>query len=139
MGSCSKNCRGADVQDHGDPVQLDLPGLRAHLDQQAGRQVVDHVPAEVLQAVRRRGPAGAGHARHHDQPQRLGRVLSRFGGHEPNYPASVSTSPVAMSIASPRGLASSASLIAAASLGPKPGTAAISSTLAARSFFSDPK
>ena len=49
------------------------------------------------------------------------------------------TSPVAMLTASLCGADARASLIARASLGPKPGTAAISSTVAARSFFSEPK
>ena len=52
---------------------------------------------------------------------------------------SASTSPVCMSIASPAGFASSATLTASAVLVPNPGTAAISSTVAARSLRSDPK
>ena len=51
----------------------------------------------------------------------------------------VRISPVAVLIASVVGRRSSCSLIAVAVTRPNPGTAAISSTLAARNFFSEPK
>ena len=85
--SCSKK---NSVYAHPEPRQvgsgrLHLPACRppAH----ARRQVVDDIPAEVLQRVGGCRPTGAGHAGHDDQPELGGRWLNLSGlSHGDDYP-----------------------------------------------------
>ena len=107
--------------------------------QERGRQVVDDEPAEILEALRGRAAAGAGKAGD-DRELYGGRRWRRTSsGRARGCAHADSTSPVAGSTAGPAGLAASAATMASAVRGPMPDTSVISSTVAARSRFSEPK
>jgi hypothetical protein len=72
VGSCSKKPRVRTSSTTASRVEVDVPGLLADLGQHGRRQVVDHIPAEILQRVRRRRPAGHRHPGDDHEPQRLG-------------------------------------------------------------------
>src|SRR5829696_5467505 len=77
----------AHVEHHRKASQSHFARLGADLRQHAGRQVVHHIPAEVLQRVGRCRPTGPRHAGHDDQPK-LGRrwLKRRWLSHGDDYP-----------------------------------------------------
>jgi hypothetical protein len=105
-----------------------------HRGDQLGRQVVDDEPAQVLEHLRRSAPAGPGQSadqRHLDAVRML-RRCRRMLGH------AFSSVPEVSGAGSPADPCS-AVRTATAVRRPNPGTAAISSTPAARSLRTDPK
>ena len=72
------------------PPRVRAGASSASVASSSGRQVVDDVPAEVLQDVGRRAPAGAGHAGDDDE---LGRPGSPAAGRRPAGRVVVSRSP----------------------------------------------
>ena len=120
---------GADVDDHRDGLggAVRLVDEPDHVSEQTGRQVVDHEVAEVLELLGRGAAPDTGHAGDDDQLTGDGTRCDVFHGAHCG----------AASSGLPEG--SNADLIRAAVWGPIPGTAPISSTVAARSFLREPK
>src|SRR5215207_2439075 len=86
---------GANVQDHCQSGKADFTRLRANLRQHAGRQVVDDVPAKILQGVGSGRPAGSRHAGDHHQPELASRRLVHASHYRGAIPLTLAVAPVA--------------------------------------------
>src|SRR5699024_224234 len=109
-------------------------GQLDHRGQQSRRQVVHHEPVQVLQCPSSRAPSRTGHTGDDDH---LGRQVPTQFDHHLFPPPSV----LCCAAVSPRPSERSpvrCACTASASFGPIPGTAAISSTVAEDSRFTEP-
>src|SRR5829696_1705984 len=89
-GQLLEELPSAHVEHHRKPSQPHFTRLGADLRQHARRQVVHHIPAEVLQRVGRCRSTGPRHAGHDDQPK-LGRrwLKCRWLSHGDDYPCCI--------------------------------------------------